>query len=570
MAKKKIKRKVKREKHKKLKEETEKKEREFEKEKIEKIQEEKNELESMLSFLEDQYRKAEISEKSYLETKLKYIEKLEKINKFLGSMKIKGLEVKPKEEKVETKTEEVSKEVEVPKEEKIEEKVEVKTSEIIEPKTKVGFLSRIFGRKKEQKIEVEAEEAKEEMKAEEAKVEVAMSPPVEEPKVVEAPRKEVREEPTEKILKKIEAEQFMVEIEKLRVMIETMRESMKVTDESIRTISESIGELRSMILTADTSIRETAIKLEKIEDDVAEVKPQEISKKFREAMSIIDRHQLAIEKLERKTEDLGTKINAVYEMLKGIGSLENIGKINKEVQQKLEDINEAVKYIERIGVKTEKMFVDLSKGLEDLTLYKVKQEDVEESLKEIIKSLDALNVKFESYVSKRDLEEIKEDIIVMKKQIEEINKVLPIVQVKLPETIIDLRKNRDDILLLLSSMEEKMREGKISKEEYESVKRINEKKLREIEELLRKEWKKVEKMVKVAEKEKPEVKPKEEVKAEEVAKEEVEKVEAVKEEKVKDETQKEEKVETKEKVRKIKRKKEEKRKKVRKIKRKKS
>jgi len=290
-----------------------------------------------------------------------------------------------------------------------------------------------------------------------------------------------------------------IEIEKLKVMIDGIREGKHATDETIRSLSESIGEIRSTVFQADGSLRETMLKMEKMEDEISEIKPTEIDKKLRGINEKMEKHEMALEKIEKKSEDLAEKINKVHEMLKGIGSTENLMTLNKDIQEKLDDINEAVKYIERLGSKTEKIFIELNKYLGDFIIYKSRQEDVEQSLKDIIKSIDAFNVKFEDYVSKKDLETMKEDDLVIKKQMEEINKVLPILKAKLPDEIAELRREKEDIVLLLETMEEQSNEGKISKTEYEKAKKNNEKRLKEIQIKMEREWRKMENLFKLTE-----------------------------------------------------------------------
>src|SRR3989337_3353849 len=84
---------------------------------VEGLLKEKADVESMISYLEDDYRKATVSEKSYAELKQKHLKRLEEINQSLES---KGFEVKnnKKEEVEEEDEEEEEQEKEVkPKEE---------------------------------------------------------------------------------------------------------------------------------------------------------------------------------------------------------------------------------------------------------------------------------------------------------------------------------------------------------------------------------------------------------------------------------------------------------------------
>ena len=292
-----------------------------------------------------------------------------------------------------------------------------------------------------------------------------------------------------------------IEIEKLKVLVDTIREGTRVTEETIRNVSESVGEIRSTVFQTDAELKETSIKVEKIEDEMADINPREFSKKMRELVEKIEGQQLEFEKIQTKSEDYGERINKVFELLKTIGGIENLINVNKDIQLKLNDVNEALKYIERIGSKTEKMFIDLNKGLEELILIKAKQEDFDDALKEVNRNMDGMNVKLEGFIAKKDMDDVKQDMIGINKQIEEMNKILPIADAKLPENITNYRKDKDDITMFLGSLEDQYKRGRVSKQEYESVKIANIRKLGELKANLENEWRKLEQTV-AAEKDK--------------------------------------------------------------------
>jgi hypothetical protein len=522
----------------------------------------KEDVRSLLLHLESEYRKANISEKNYRELKEKYKKMLHEEHDKKES-KIVKKEI-PEKGEIEEPKEENKEEVEIEDHlKKVEEETERQMAEEPAKVEKKGFFKSLFRKKKElEKTENESSEQpaddmknidppkKEKKKKEEEITEMT-------PEVIERLAQQVKEQAEAKPEEKEQGEKksggffksifgkkkqevqepkettevkepeikevqavvtetnneaqikesrssegnYDVEMEKLKVMLDTVKESARVTDETIRNVSESIGEIRSMVFQADAELKENSIKMEKIEDDITEVRPQEIAKKFREFNDRFEKNQLELEMLERKASDVGEKINKVFEMLKSIGGIENLVNVNKEIQHKIDDVKEAMKYIERIGTKTEKIFVDLNKGLQNLVIIRAQQEDFNESLKDIAKNIDDINVKFEGYVTKKDLDAFREDDMLIKKQIENIKKVLPVVELKLPESIINLRKEREDIRLLLESLEEQYAKGKISKNEYETVKNANIKKLESIRIDLEKEWKKVEKIIKPPEKE---------------------------------------------------------------------
>jgi chromosome segregation ATPase len=457
-----------------------------EKIKKEELLKEMEDVKSLISNLEDEYRKANISEKNYQELKEKYSKKLEEIQKKLGVEK----EEKPK-----------------------------------------GIFGKLFGKKEN------VEEKKVEEKKTEEKKEIEVGE-IEEmtPEVIEKLAQQVAEESgatgsvaeTEEVPEEKTEAPASIEIEKLKVMIDTVREANKTVEESIRSISESIGELRSMIFQMEGSNREIALKLEKMEDEIAEVKPKEIEKKFNEVNTKIEKQNMAIEKLEAISKDLANKINEVSKILKKVGGIENLVDINKEIQKKIEEMKEAISYTERLAFKTEKVFMDLSKSLSDFAVYKARQENLEDMTKDILKSVDELNLKLEGFSTKKDLELVKGDILVIQKQIEEINKVLPAIQTKIPEPIAELKKEKEDIMLFLDSLEDQLKKGVISIGEYERVKKENLQRLKEIDTELKEKWEKI--IEALSKGEAPEVEGKEEVAEEEKKVEEVAETETKEEE----------------------------------------
>jgi len=449
---------------------------------------EMEDVKSLMSHLEDEYRKANVSEKYYKELREKYAKKLNDIENKLDIKKEKVESVKPMDI------------------------AEPKSAEVVkEDKPKIGILGKLIKRK-EKTPEIKPEETK---TSENPKDEIEVGE-VEEmtPEVIEKLAQQVAEQSgatgtasgveTEETPVEEESRKD-VEIEKLKVMIDTIRDAKRVTDESIQSLSESIGEIRSMAFQVDGSLRELALKVEKIDSDVSEIKPREIDKKFREFNSTLEKQQMVIEKFSKKSEDLAAKVNDIYNMMKEVGGIENLVNLTKNLKKKIDDIKELVRYSERVGSKTEKIFIELNKSLEDFVSYKAKQEALDDLSNDILKSIDGINVKFEGYVTKTDLDKFKEELNVIENQIQNINKALPMVELKLPETLISLKKEKNDIATFLDYLEEQFKTNKISRQEYETIKESNKKKLVEIEEKLKSEWEKVEKLLKPAEKKEGEI-----------------------------------------------------------------
>ncbi len=279
-----------------------------------------------------------------------------------------------------------------------------------------------------------------------------------------------------------------VEIEKMKVMIETSREEAKVIQESVRGVAESIGEVRSMAYQSEGLVKEMEAKLQKLQEDISGIKPSEISRKMKKLEESMEKVDIYDEKADAKFADLAKKTNLIYEMMKSAGGIENLSSLNREIGKKSDEVKEALHYIERMASKAEKAFLEINKNLEDFHVYKNRQDNLEEAMKEMIKSLDETNIKIESLSTKREFSDISGSMLLLKKQLEEISRVIPLIRVKLPEKIQNLTKEKDEVSAMLDLLEGQMKTGSISQGEYDNLKKANETKMRQISDQLEAEW----------------------------------------------------------------------------------
>jgi hypothetical protein len=215
-----------------------------------------------------------------------------------------------------------------------------------------------------------------------------------------------------------------------------------------------------------------------------------------------------------------------------------------------------VRYIERLATQVEKAFVETSKNLEEFPVFKARLDSLEESVREISRNVETIDTRLENVATLKDIESFRADIMSIRSQIDEINKVLPITEAKIPETIKRLREERDDVLLLIKSLETELQLGKISLGDYNLAKSKALEKLRKIEDQLIEEWKRIEKFIESGEIEaiplverKEEVeneKKTDEIKTEEKTGEDMKEKKVIEEIRPQDNSSKNEKIETKE------------------------
>ncbi len=283
-----------------------------------------------------------------------------------------------------------------------------------------------------------------------------------------------------------------IQIEKLKSSIDMMKEQNSSTTDRLQTLSETLGEIRQMVHEQETKFNNLEVDVDKVKDQMGDLEPQKISKRMNELESEIDSNEASIQKLENKLERVSQTANDTQQTLKQLGSMDNLLEMNKEFEQKLDDIKEAERYIERLAAKSEKINIQINKKLTEYSTYKARVDTLQEKVNDMFKKLDETSIEVKDAVKEEQLEEIRERIKETEEQLEEYGKIAPLADMALPEPIAELREERRDIEAFLEELERKRERGDIEESEYTRIKEANEEKLEKIRRGLVREWKNLE------------------------------------------------------------------------------
>jgi len=401
----------------------------------------KEEIETLLDSLEDEYREATVSEKSYSEIKKKNIEKLEEIKK---------------------RIEEIKKETEA-------RVVAPAPASVKKPVEGVGVPKE--GKEKQERVETG--------------------------KTVE----DVRSIQTD--LGKLN-----IEVEKLKTMIESIKEIRTSTDTKIQKLMESVGEIRSLVFQREAKLGQESAKLDKLSEIVSEMEPEKVAKELGKRDKEIETHETRLEKLEVKSDDMLKTMKSIQNILEGMGNLENVVNVSKDVTEKSIKIQKNVKDMERLSDKLQKIYVDLNKKLEEFMTYKAKQGEMEELTKELVKTVDQINLNLEQYAKTEDVNALKFALTDLEKEMATIQ-THGVPKEELPPELQALQEQKEQIETLMTSLEDEYKNRKISEKEFKKAKEMNLKKITEIDKKIEEESKKLKPLEKPVEPMmvEPEVKP---------------------------------------------------------------
>lgn len=427
-------------------------------ESLEKLIQQKEEIQALLSSLEDAYSEATILEDDYNEIKSKNTKRLEEIEKKIETLKskeagtpAKGPSPAPPEPRAALKPSREAPPEEIPA--AIPSEPETAPPIVVEEKPK-----------KESPKKTKAKEEKEHVSPDDLKnLELELADKVKE--MVEEIGTKLNEKDVLEIKNNFAKSE--TEIEKMKALVESIKESRKISDEKIQRVVEGLAEIRTMVYGREASTKEQEIKFEKVMDIMNKLEPEKLMMELSKRDKEMSDQKLRMDKLEETTKEFGEMFKRIEKLLKDIGSLENVVKVSNEASEKLMSMQNIETSNRKMLDKIQGIYAELSKRMEEFMLYKAKQSRIEDLVNELLKNLDSVNTKMDFFVTKEDMESFKASVQASAAPAEATPGVSS--------------EEKEEVEMLMKSLEEEFKSGVISKEDYEKMKNANLEKLKNME-----------------------------------------------------------------------------------------
>ncbi len=210
-------------------------------------------------------------------------------------------------------------------------------------------------------------------------------------------------------------DQIMMKIERMEGRISAMDGVDKSIQERISSLSEEIGELRSSILEKERTLNEIETQAKRVTDAFEEIEPENFRKELEKKEEEIAKNQAEIESLVTKQKEMKNTIKKLEGIMERVKSFENLVEMSEKINEKFSQIEENKKYTSRIASKVENIFSELNNRLKDFRSSMDKIEMNDETIKELMKTVDMTEIKLEKLVEKEKLNQMEKEI---KEQIE--------------------------------------------------------------------------------------------------------------------------------------------------------
>jgi len=285
-----------------------------------------------------------------------------------------------------------------------------------------------------------------------------------------------------KFEEEIDLRKIVMSIEKLQTEIDNFKDVREQNDERIRELTEKIGEIRSMFFQRESLIKETETKVKMLDDTVGEIDPKKYMKELEKRKEEMLEAQAKIEKLEVIEKDLTNNLNNIKQTMQNIKSVENLEKLLNEIKDNVTKSRELKDDIERISGKSERFYFEMENRIKEFVDIKAKADKIDDLTKELMRTIDSINIRMAGFVSKTDIEEFKKgvnNVISSNKdyidnKMKEVESFLNLPSEEINQRVNQLKRRRTEVSNLLMSIEEQYKKAFISEKTYNEIRQKNE------------------------------------------------------------------------------------------------
>ncbi len=215
--------------------------------------------------------------------------------------------------------------------------------------------------------------------------------------------------------------EIITRLERVSAETQLLKELFAQKDERISQLTSELGELRGLVVKAESANQSNVMRLEKLDSMLKNLDPMEIEKTLAMREKVIVEAQANVEKVERMLEDLRSSYVEMASKIDKLGNFESISKVYKDVDAALSNVKRKENHINLQSGKVETTFFEMEKRLLEFEKAKPLIERTEDLSNEMIKNLSDLNIKMSSFPNRDEIEEIRKNI---GKQVKEDNKSL--------------------------------------------------------------------------------------------------------------------------------------------------
>jgi len=205
---------------------------------------------------------------------------------------------------------------------------------------------------------------------------------------------------------KINLSSVLADIDRIKASIEALNEVRKSFTERFGRISEQIGELRSMILDRDRTIKEIELKAIKAHDLVESVQPDKIMAEYQKQNIKIEALKSNIEGNESIMDRIMEELKETKRKISFFGSVEEIIKLSEEIKKDLIEIKKIESKTSINADKVETLYMELKNKFQRIEEISSEFQELKVGIEQNTKDIGFLKDKITGLAEKNELEKL--------------------------------------------------------------------------------------------------------------------------------------------------------------------
>jgi chromosome segregation ATPase len=201
-------------------------------------------------------------------------------------------------------------------------------------------------------------------------------------------------------------EDLVMSVERIQAKIETIEDLRQATEEKISRLSEEIGELRSSILERDKTFNRVEGGFERVKEIFEELQPKKIRAELDKREDETEKIGAKVESFESRISEMKKNIAEVVSIMEKIKDIKNVIAVSETIGRKMAKIEEDKKDMAKTAARVESMFSELTEKMSEFHNYRDKIEFSSESMHDMMKSMDMVEVKLDNALTKDDMKKV--------------------------------------------------------------------------------------------------------------------------------------------------------------------
>ncbi|MEM2281924.1 MAG: hypothetical protein QXH26_00025 [Candidatus Hadarchaeales archaeon] len=229
--------------------------------------------------------------------------------------------------------------------------------------------------------------------------------------------------------------EFSAELERMKARIDALSAMRELFDTRFGQLSEKIGEVRSLALAAERELGEARRRAEQTFSLVEQIKPETYLSEMKRREAEVSLLRGRLETIETQIRELRRELADFRGLATTFKGLKGLNELAREVSSELMEVKRTKAEVERHSDKVATMFFEVQRALRDFAKLNLRLERLDDTSRQLAKSVSSLEVKLGEFATKKEMGEILQTFEALKslapnleelgKKYEELSKLKP-------------------------------------------------------------------------------------------------------------------------------------------------